>query len=104
VESVVRRYPAVQDVAAFGIPSKEIESEHELKINIILREGQSPSCEDICAFINDNAPHYFVPRYMEFVDSLPYTPTNKVQKFKLREAGVNSATWDIKQSDYRVVR
>jgi len=41
---------------------------------------------------------------MEFVDSLPYTPTNKVQKFKLREAGVNSATWDIKKSEYRVVR
>lgn len=104
VESVVRRHPAVQDVAAFGIPSEEVESEHELKLNIILREGQSPSCEDICAFINENAPHYFVPRYMEFVDSLPYTPTNKVQKFKLREAGVNSSTWDIKQSDYRVVR
>jgi crotonobetaine/carnitine-CoA ligase len=104
VESVVRRHPAVQDVAAFGIPSEEVESEHELKLNIILREGQSPSCEDICAFINENAPHYFVPRYMEFVDSLPYTPTNKVQKFKLREAGVNSATWDIKKSEYRVVR
>ncbi|MBE9538745.1 MAG: AMP-binding protein [Proteobacteria bacterium] len=104
VESVVRRHPAVQDVAAFGIPSKEVDSEHELKLNIILRRGQSPSCEDICAFINENAPHYFVPRYMEFVDSLPYTPTNKVQKFKLREAGVSAACWDIKQSNYRVVR
>ena len=104
VESVVRRHPAVQDVAAFGIPSEQVESEHELKLNIILREGQSPSCEDICAFINDNAPHYFVPRYMEFVDSLPYTPTNKVQKYKLREAGVSAVTWDIQQSDYRVKR
>jgi crotonobetaine/carnitine-CoA ligase len=104
VESVVRRHPAVLDVAAFGIPSKEVESEHELKLNIILREGQLPSCEDICAFINENAPHYFVPRYMEFVDSLPYTPTNKVQKYKLREAGVSASCWDIKQSDYRVVR
>ena len=104
VESVVRRHPAVQDVAAFGIASKEVESEHELKINIILREGHSPSYEDICTFINDNAPHYFVPRYMEYVDSLPYTPTNKVQKFKLREAGVSAACWDIKKSAYRLVR
>ena len=98
------RHPAVQDVAAFGIPSEEVESEHELKLNIILREGQSPTCEDICAFINENAPHYFVPRYMEFVDSLPYTPTNKVQKFKLREAGVSASCWDIKKSEYQVVR
>ncbi len=104
VESVVRRHPAIADVAAFGIPSEELESEHELKINIVLKEGASPSHEDICAFINANAPHYFVPRYMEFVDCLPYTPTNKVQKFKLREAGLNDKSWDLKNSSYQVQR
>ncbi len=102
VESIVRRYPAVADVAAFGIPSEEVESEQELKLNIILKEGSRDSAEDICDFINDNAPHYFVPRYLEFVESLPYTPTNKVQKFKLRDQGVNEHTWDLKNSDYVV--
>ncbi|MFT5014842.1 MAG: crotonobetaine/carnitine-CoA ligase, partial [Dinoroseobacter sp.] len=102
VESVVRCYPAVQDVAAFGIPSEEVESEQELKLNIILKEGSRDSAEAICDFINDNAPHYFVPRYLEFVESLPYTPTNKVQKFKLRDQGVNGQTWDLKTSDYVV--
>ena len=52
--------------------------------------------EEICTFINEKAPHYFVPRYLEFVGSLPCTPTNKVQKFKLRRAGVGDAKWDIK--------
>lgn len=102
VESIVRRYPAVRDVAAFGIPSEEVESEQELKLNIILKEGSRDSAEAICDFINDNAPHYFVPRYLEFVESLPYTPTNKVQKFKLRDQGVNEHTWDLKKSDYVV--
>jgi crotonobetaine/carnitine-CoA ligase len=104
VESVVRRHPAVQDVAAFGIPSKEIASEHELKLDIVLRPDQQVSHEELCQFINDNAPHYFVPRYMEFVDSLPYTPTNKVQKYLLRERGVGECTWDLKHSDYQVQR
>lgn len=104
VEGVVRRHPSIADVAAFGIPSKEVESEHEMKLNIVLKPGVTETAEDICAFINDNAPHYFVPRYLEFVESLPYTPTNKVQKFKLREAGLSDATWDIKQSDYKVKR
>lgn len=104
VESVVHRHPAVQDVAAFGIPSKEVDSEDELKISIILKEGQQASHEDICRFINDNAPYFFVPRYMEFVQSLPYTPTNKVQKFVLREAGVGENTWDLKSSSYKVRR
>ena len=45
-------------------------------------------------FVNDNAPYFFVPRYVEFVDELPHTPTGRVQKFKLRERGLTSATWD----------
>jgi carnitine-CoA ligase len=102
VESIVRRHPAVQDVAAFGIPSEEVESEQELKLNIILKEGQSCTAEEMCAFINGNAPHYFVPRYLDFVEAIPYTPTNKVQKFKLREEGINEKTWDLKRSDYVV--
>lgn len=102
VESIVRRHPAIQDVAAFGIPSKEVESEHELKLNVILKEDTSLTAEELCGFINDNAPHYFVPRYLDFVETLPYTPTNKVQKFKLREEGIGDQTWDLMQSDYQV--
>ena len=104
VESVVRRHPGVRDVAAFGITSQEIASEDELKINIVLKEGQQIEHQELAKFINDNAPYYFVPRYMEFVSELPYTPTNKVQKFKLRECGVGSNTWDLKKSNYEVVR
>ncbi len=104
VESVVRRHPIVLDVAAFGIPSAEVASEDELKINVVLRPGEDLKPEHLCKFINENAPHYFVPRYLEYVDSLPYTPTNKVQKFKLREAGVTLETWDRKKAGYEVTR
>lgn len=102
VENVVRRHSAVMDVAAFGIPSEELASEDELKINIVLEEGKTIIEEEICAFINEIAPHYFVPRYIEFVTGLPYTPTNKVQKFQLRKAGINAETWDLKRSSYQV--
>lgn len=102
VESVFRRYPAIADVAAFGIQSAEVESEHELKVDIVLKPGETAKAEDICSFVNDNAPYYFVPRYLEFVQELPYTPTNKVQKYKLREKGVSDSTWDLKQSSYKL--
>ncbi len=104
VEGVLRRHPAIADIAAFGIPSKEIESEDELKLNVVLKEGETLTAEELCRFINDNAPHYFVPRYLDFVESLPYTPTNKVQKFKLRQEGVGPHTWDRKNSDFTVTR
>ncbi|MFK8018383.1 MAG: AMP-binding protein [Pseudomonadales bacterium] len=102
VESVFRRYPAVADVAAFGIPSEEVESEHQLKVNVVLKPDEKVSAEEICSFINDHAPYYFVPRYLSFVDELPYTPTNKVQKYKLRDQGVDASTWDLKQSGFQV--
>ncbi len=104
VEMVVRKHPAVKDVAVFGIPSKEVPGESELAMHIVLRDNASPSYEEIAAYINENAPYYFVPQYMEFVETLPYTPTNKVQKYKLRDAGISENTWVLKQSDYQVKR
>ena len=35
-----------------------------------------------------------VPRYIELADELPKTPTEKIRKIALREAGITSATWD----------
>lgn len=104
VEMVVRKHPQVKDVAAFGLPSKEVESESELKINVVLAPDAELTHEALAEFINDNAPYYFVPQYMEFVESLPYTPTNKVQKFKLRDLGLTDNTWSLKDSDYKVKR
>jgi len=104
VESVVLRHPEITEAAAFGIPTEALESEDELKLNVVLAAGSSLTPEDICRFINDNAPYYFVPRYLEIVDGLPYTPTNKVEKYKLRAAGVTAATWDSKAAGFRAVR
>jgi len=104
VESVVRRHAAVADVAAYGIPSRELELEDELKLSVVLAEGYTLTAEELCEFINQNAPYFFVPRYLDFVQTLPYTPTQKIQKFRLREQGNSASTWDLKQSDFQVSR
>ncbi len=104
VELAARKHPAVADCAAFGIPSEEMESEQELKLNCVLHPGQALAEDELASYINDTAPYFFVPRYIEFVDSLPYTPTNKVQKYRLREVGLTPSTWDARQAGFRVVR
>jgi crotonobetaine/carnitine-CoA ligase len=35
-----------------------------------------------------------VPRYVEVLDELPKTPTQKVQKAVLRAQGLSAGTWD----------
>lgn len=104
VEMVARRHPAIADCAAFGVPSDVLASETELKLNVIPKPGASLEPEDLARYINDNAPYFFVPRYIELVDSLPYTPTNKVQKFKLREAGLGPNTWDANKAGFKAER
>ena len=104
VEMVLRKHPLVKDVAAFGIPSEKVEGESLLKLNVVLQPDADITHEQMAAYINDNAPYYFVPQYLEFVDTLPYTPTNKVQKFKLRDQGVTPDTWVLKESGYVVQR
>ena len=104
VEGAVMQHPAIQAVACFGIPSEHIETEAEMKLDIILKEGETASEEEIARYINDNAPYFFVPRYIELVETLPYTPTNKVQKYKLREKGVTASTWDRTKTDFKLVK
>ncbi len=104
VEHAVMQHPAVQAVACFGIPSEFIESEAELKIDVILKPGMTVTEEELARFINDNAPYFFVPRYIEFVTELPYTPTNKIQKFKLREKGLTGNVWDRTKTNFKLTK
>ena len=104
VELAARRHPAIADCAAFGVPSEELESESEIMLDVILKPDLALEALELAQFINDSAPYFFVPRYIQFVDSLPYTPTNKVQKFQLRERGVTATTWDARAAGFKAQR
>ena len=39
-------------------------------------------------------PHFAIPRYIDVVADLPRTENGKVQKYRLRERGVTTTTWD----------
>ena len=104
VESVIRRHPAVADVAVFGITSVELTSEAEIAAAIRLVKGKKISSEEIARYINNNAPHFFVPRYIDFVEDFPTTPNGKIQKYKLRDQGLRDSTWDAKAAGFKVLR
>jgi crotonobetaine/carnitine-CoA ligase len=37
---------------------------------------------------------FMVPRYLRFATSLPKTPTDKVEKFRLQQIGITADTYD----------
>ena len=104
VESAVAAHPAVAQAAAHGVVSAELESEAELKVCVVCKPGEQVSPEALARFVNETAPRFFVPRYIEFLDALPSTPTGRVQKYLLRERGVTPETWDAKEAGFRVGR
>lgn len=104
LENVAGRHPAVSEVAAHGVPAGELDVEDEVKLCVVIREDHSVTAEELARFINDNAPYFFVPRYIEFLEDLPHTPTGKVQKYLLRKRGVTDGTWDRVAAGFSVVR
>ncbi len=104
VESVAAGHPAVQAAAVYGVSSDTLESEHEIKLDVIAKPDHSVTPEDLARFINEHAPYYCVPRYIEFVSELPYTPTQKLEKYKLRARGLSAATWDRLKSGFELQR
>jgi crotonobetaine/carnitine-CoA ligase len=45
-----------------------------------------------------------VPRYLRVVHDLPRTPTQKIEKHRLRATGVTADTWDREHAGVRVTR
>jgi carnitine-CoA ligase len=104
VEAVVGKHPDVVDVAAFGRQSAELESESELAISVIARPGRELAPADLARFVNDNAPYYFVPRYIEIVDELPRNAQFKTDKVDLRSRPIAADAWDRDQAGFEVTR
>jgi crotonobetaine/carnitine-CoA ligase len=61
----------------------------------VLAPGSQLTPQDFFEFAKANVPYYAVPRYLELVDELPLTPTMRVEKYKLRERGINLNTIDL---------
>lgn len=92
LECEVNLHPAVLECAAIGVPS-ELEDE-DVKLAVVLRPGAKLAPEELVEFCIEHLPKFMVPRYIEFLDALPRTPTDKVAKYKLRERGLTDETWD----------
>ncbi len=92
VEEVVGQHPDVLEVAAFGVPSDL--TEEEVMIAVVARPDRHLDPVALVAFCETNMARYMVPRYIDVVDQLPKTPTEKIEKYRLIERGVTPTTWD----------
>ena len=92
VEELVASHPGVLEATALGVPSEL--TEEDVMVCVVAREGAHLEPDQLHQHCREHGPSYMAPRYIRFVDELPKTPTQKVEKFRLRDEGITADTWD----------
>jgi crotonobetaine/carnitine-CoA ligase len=82
VEMLIAKHPSVLECAAVPVASEL--SEDEVMIYVVCRSGCEVSEEELVRFANQNMAHFMVPRFVHFIEALPKTASEKIEKYKLK--------------------
>jgi carnitine-CoA ligase len=94
VETIICKHPAILEAAAVPVASEL--GEDDLAVYLVTEPGAKVSYEEIIAFCDENMPYFMVPRYIGLIDELPKTPSEKIEKYKLKTAAAErlGELWD----------
>ncbi len=93
IESPLSAVNTLEETAAVGVPD-DVAGEVILLYAVPTDTGMSP--EDMHEICQEVLPDFLVPRYINSVESLPKTSTQKIERVALSERGAEGA-WDSKQ-------
>jgi crotonobetaine/carnitine-CoA ligase len=102
VENEINLHPDIVECAVFPVPSEH--TEDEVMATIVCKPGRTLDPVDLIRFLEPRMAYFMVPRYIDIVEALPKTPTGKIQKFDLRDAGITATTWDREEAGIRLKR
>lgn len=91
VEQAITAHPGVAEAAAFGVPSPLGEEDVAA---LVVAGAEAPDPAQLHAFVAAELPAFAVPRFIEFVDALPKTPSERVDKGAVRSRGLGPAPWE----------
>ena len=93
VEQAGLEHTDVLECAAIGVPSEV--GDEDVALLVVLREGAAVAAGDLVDFMVERLPRFAAPRYVEIVDSLPKTPSERISKAEVRERGLTAAAVDL---------
>jgi crotonobetaine/carnitine-CoA ligase len=93
VEAALERHPAVVEAAVIAVPSDL--SEDDVKAFVTATTGHVIDAKELHEFVRGELARYKVPRYIEVVDALPHTATDRLAKHQLpRERTTNEVDFE----------
>ncbi len=103
VEQVLNEHPGVAETAVIGVRVEGAGGEEEVFAYVVATSGQ-PEPTELLDWCVNRMPRYAVPRYIDFVSELDKTPTGKLRKQALKDAGITPTAWDRESVGYVVPR
>jgi len=83
VEEVLFQCGKLREAAVIGIPDETLG--HVIRACVVPCEGENVSSQEIITFCAEKMPRYMVPKFVDIMDSLPKTPSGKVDYPALRQ-------------------
>ncbi len=96
VESVINSHPAVLESAVVGVPSDV--GEEEVKAVVVLKDDHSATEEELVRWCESRMAYFAIPRYIAIRAEMPKTPSERVEKFKLKNEGITEDCWDREEA------
>ena len=102
VEVEIIAHPAVRECAVVAVPN-EVAEDDVLAI-VAPAPGHAIDPLELFEFLRPRLAHFMLPRYIRVLEDLPRTPTQKVEKYVLRQQGLTVETWDREKAGIKVQR
>ncbi|MGO8878916.1 MAG: AMP-binding enzyme, partial [Desulfomonilaceae bacterium] len=84
VDEVLFSHPKILEACAIGVPDDY--SGERIKAYVVLKERETANTGEIIDYCKKNLAKYKIPKYVEFVDSLPKSAIGKILRKELRAA------------------
>jgi crotonobetaine/carnitine-CoA ligase len=95
VEMALRRHDCVFDAAVVGVPDSEVGEEVKAYVQLVSgATGDERRAAELHEHCVAQLAKHKVPRYFQFVDDFPRTPSMRVRKELLRDRELAGVAWD----------
>ena len=104
VELILSRHPSILEVAAIPVASEM--SEDDVMVYVVTKPGESLTHAEVVHFSAAHMSYFMVPRFVDFIEVLPKTASEKIEKYKLKQDAQarRAALWDREREGIEVKR
>lgn len=102
VEAEILTHPKIRECAVVAVPNEM--AEDDVLAIVAPATGAAVDPLELLEFLKPRLAHFMLPRYVRIMTDLPRTPTQKVEKYVLRQQGLTSDTWDREKAGVKIRR